>query len=184
MVVVAGTLDLSTFSADRASGGGTTLGGTLSVANGATLKIGGTHTFPANYRTHSLGAASTVEYSGTSQTVTAESYGNLALSSSGGAATKTMPTSALVIAGNLTSSVGAGTSVSFTAGAAITVRANVVLDSSTTFNGGSFGHSFAGNWTNNGTFTGSTGTVTFSGAGAVVSGTGANNFNNLTITGA
>src|SRR2546427_27206 len=33
IIVVAGTLDLSSFGADRATGGGTTAGGTLSVAN-------------------------------------------------------------------------------------------------------------------------------------------------------
>src|SRR6266576_3332152 len=54
IIVVAGTLDLSSFSADRATGGG----GTITVANGATMKIGGTHTFPANYGTHSLGTSS------------------------------------------------------------------------------------------------------------------------------
>src|SRR5438477_1756275 len=124
IIVAAGTLDLSSFSADRATGGGTTAGGTVSVANGATLKIGGTHTFPANYRTHSLGASSTVEYSGTSQTITRESYGNLTLSSSSGSATKTMPTSAMTIAGNLTSTLGFGTSVSFTAGQVITINGN------------------------------------------------------------
>src|SRR5437667_4681691 len=126
-LVVAGTLDLASFTADRATGGGTTPGGTLSVANGATLKIGGTRTFPANYRTHSLGASSTVEYSGTNQAVTSESYGNLTLSSSSGSATKTMPTSAMTIAGNLVSTLGTGTSVSFTAGQVITVKGNVSI---------------------------------------------------------
>jgi fibronectin-binding autotransporter adhesin len=184
IIVDAGTLDLSSFSANRATGAGTTAGGNVSVANGATLKIGGTLTFPTNYRTHSLGASSTVEYSGSNQTVSRESYGNLTLSGSGGSATKTMPTGAMIIAGNLTSSVGAGTSVSFTAGAAITVRGNVSIGASTTFTGGSFAHSAGGNWTNNGTYTGSTGTVTLSGTGAVVSGAGTNNFNNLTITAA
>ncbi len=184
IVVVAGTLDLSTFSADRATGGGTTLGGTLSVANGATLKIGGTHTFPANYQTHSLGASSTVEYSGTSQTVSAEAYGNLGLSSGSGAAVKTMPSSAMTIAGDLTSSLGAGTSLSFTAAAAITVQGNVSIGPSTTFNGGAFAISVGGNWSNNGAFNGGTGSLTLSGAGAVISGNGANNFNNLTIAGA
>ena len=147
IIVAAGTLDLSSFSADRATGGGTTAGGTVSVANGATLKIGGTHTFPANYRTHSLGASSTVEYSGTSQTITRESYGNLTLSSSSGSATKTMPTSAMTIAGNLTSSVGTGIAVSYTAGQVITIKGNVSIGSSTTFNGSSFAHSIGGNWT-------------------------------------
>src|SRR5262249_37047234 len=183
IIVAAGTLDLSSFSADRATGGGTTAGGTISVANGATLKNGGTRTFPANYQTHTLGASSTVEYSGVNQTVTREAYGNLTLSSSSGSATKTMPTSAMTIAGNLTSTLGTGTSVSFTAGQAITVKGNVSIGASTTFNGGSFSHSIGGNWTNNGTYTGSTGLVTFTGTAAVLGGAGANNFNNLTFAG-
>jgi hypothetical protein len=181
IIVAAGTLDLTSFSADRAGG---TAGGTLSVANGSSLKIGGTHTFPANYVTHSLGVSSTVEYSGTSQTVSAEAYGNLKLSSSNGAAVKTMPATAMTIAGNLTSTVGSGTSVSFTAVAAITVRGNVTLGASTAFNGGSFSHSFGGNWTNDGTFTGATSSATFTGTGALLSGAGANNFNNVTFSGA
>jgi hypothetical protein len=180
IIVAAGTLDLGAFTADRSKGGG----GTVSVANGAILRIGGTHTFPANYATHSLGVASTVIYSGTSQTVSAEAYGNLTLTSSAGSATKTMPTTAMTVAGNLTSAVGAGTAVSFTAGAAITVQGNVSLGASTTFNGSSFAHTVGGNWTNSGTFTGATGSVTFSGAGTMVSGSGANNFNDMTVTGA
>ena len=183
ILVVAGTLDLSSFSADRGTGGGTTTGGSVSVANDATLKIGGTRTFPLNYATHTLGVTSTVEYSGTAQTVTRESYGNLTLSSSGGAAVKTMPISAMTVSGNLTSSLGAGTSTSFTAGQNVTVIGNVSIGASTIFNGSSFAHTFARNWTNNGTYAGGTGSVTFSGPNAVISGTGTNNFNNLTVTG-
>src|SRR5207247_10899124 len=65
-----------------------TSGGTLTVSNGATLKIGGTSTFPANFTTHTLSSGSTVEYGGTNQTVTSASYSNLTLSGSG---TRTMP---------------------------------------------------------------------------------------------
>ena len=78
LTVSSGTLDLSTFTANRSSAGGT-----LSVANGATLKIGGTNSIPTLYSTHTLGTTSTVEYSGTAQTVSAESYGSLTLSGSG-----------------------------------------------------------------------------------------------------
>ena len=53
--VSSGTFDLSTFTANRASAGGT-----LTVASGATLKIGGTNSFPSNYTTHTL---STTEHS-------------------------------------------------------------------------------------------------------------------------
>lgn len=179
--VAAGTLDLSTFTADRSAG---IAGGTLTVASGATLKIGGTDSFPANYATHSLGASSTVEYSGTNQAVSAESYGNLTLSSSG-AATKSLPGSTITVAGIFSSVTnGSGASVSFTAGAAITFNGSLSLGAGTTFNGGTFTHSIGGNWTNNGTFTGGGSTVTLAGTGANISGGGANNFNNLTLTGA
>jgi len=171
-----GTLDLATFSANRA-----TAGGTLTVANNATLKIGGTNTYPTNYTTNTLVVASTVEYSGTNQTVASQLYGNLTVSSSSGAAVKTFPATALTVVGNLSSNLGAGTSVSYTTGSNITVNGNVSIGASTTFNASSFSHSIGGNWVNNGTFNGNTGTVTFTGPGSTVSGSGTQNFNNLTI---
>jgi hypothetical protein len=176
--VSAGTLDLSTFTANR---GTTIAGGTLTVANGATLKMGGTNTFPANYATRSLSLTSTVEYSGTNQAVSAQTYGNLILSSSSGAAVKTMPVTDFAVVGNLTSTISAGTSVSYTAASNITVSGIVTIGASTTFNGGSFTHNIAGNWINNGTFTGSTSTVNMTGAGSSISGTGTHNFNNLSF---
>lgn len=177
--VAAGTFDLSTFTANR---GTSTTGGTFTVLNGATLKIGGTNTFPSNYATTTLSLTSTVEYSGTSQTVAAKTYGNLTLSSSSGAATKTFPGSAFTIAGNLTSTLASGTSVSYTAAAALTISGNVSIGASTTFNGGGFTHTVAGNWVNNGTFTGSTGNISFVAGGSSISGTGTNNFNDLSFS--
>ncbi|MET4141741.1 hypothetical protein [Pedobacter sp. UYP1] len=174
--VSSGIFDLSTFTANRA-----TAGGTLTVANNATLKIGGTNTYPTNYTTNTLVVASTVEYSGTNQTVLNQLYGNLTLSSSSGAAVKTLPATALTVVGNLSSNLAAGTSVSYTAAANITVNGNVSIGASTTFNGGSFAHSTGSNWVNSGTFNGNTGTVTFTGSGSTVSGPGTQNFNNLTI---
>jgi hypothetical protein len=178
LTVVAGTLDLGAFTANRASAGGSLL-----LANGTTLKIGGTNSFPSNYTTRSIGATSTVIYSGTNQTVSAQSYGNLSLTSSSGSATKTMPASAMTVSGSLTSSVGSGTSVSFTAAAALTVNGDLTIGTSTTFNGGASAHTFGGNWTNNGTFTGATSTVTLSGANKSISGTGASTFNSLVASG-
>ncbi|TCC96935.1 beta strand repeat-containing protein [Pedobacter hiemivivus] len=174
--VNSGAFDLSTFTANRA-----TAGGTLMVANNATLKIGGTNTYPVNFTANTLVVASTVEYSGTAQTVANQLYGNLTLSSSGGAAVKTFPATALTVLGNLNSNLAAGTSVSFTAAAIITVNGNVSIGASTTFNGSSFSHSIGGNWVNNGTFNGNTGSLTFTGPGRTVSGAGTQNFNNLTI---
>jgi len=177
--VSTGTFDLASFTANRA-----TSGGTLTVSNNTTLRIGGTNTFPTNYTTNTLVVASTVEYSGTNQTVANLSYGNLKVSSSSGAAVKTLPGTALTVLGNLSSVLGTGTSVSFTAASALTVNGNVSLGASTTFNGGSFSHSIGGNWANSGTFNGDTGTVTLTGSGAAVSGSGTQNFHNLTVAAA
>jgi autotransporter-associated beta strand protein len=76
LTVASGTMDLSTFTAT-----GTLGGAVLAVANGATLLVGGSANFPGNYSTYSLGASSTVNYyrAGT-QTITAQTYGNLTLS--------------------------------------------------------------------------------------------------------
>lgn len=76
--VSSGIFDLGANSINRSAAGGT-----LTVSNGATLRIGGTNSFPTNYSTHTLAASSTIEYNGTNQGVTTETYGNLTLSSSG-----------------------------------------------------------------------------------------------------
>jgi hypothetical protein len=177
LTVTSGTFDLVNFTANRA-----TSGGSLLISNGACMKIGGTNSYPSNYATNSLAIMSIVEYSGTNQTVANQLYGNLTLSSSSGAAVKTLPGSALTIEGNLTSVIGSGSSVSYTAASNITVNGNINIDTATTFDGGSYAHIFDGNWVNNGTFTGSTSTVTLIGAGSSLSGTGAQNFHNLTIS--
>lgn len=174
--VNSGTFDLGAFTANRA-----TAGGILTVANNTTLKIGGINTYPSNYTTNTLVTASTVEYSGTNQTVANQVYGNLRLSSSSGAAVKTFPATALTIIGNLTSALGSGSSVTFTAGSPITINGNVVIGASTTFNGGSFSHNIGGNWSNSGTFNGNTSTIIFTGSGITVSGSGIQNFNSVTV---
>lgn len=176
--VLAGTLDLSTFTANR---GTTVAGGGLTVANNAILKIGGINTFPLNYATVSLGLTSTVEYSGTNQAVAVQPYGNLTLSASSGAVVKTMPATAFTVSGNFTSAIAGGTSVTYTAASNITISGNVNIGTATTFNGGSFTVSTSGNWINNGTFSGGTGSVVITGGGASISGAGAYNFNNITI---
>lgn len=172
----AGILDMLTYTANRSLAGGI-----ITIAASAQLRIGGTNTFP-NYSTKTLATTSTVEYYGTNQTVAAAAYGNLVFSSSSGSIVKTMPATAMTIAGNFTSYVGSGTGVSFTAGNNITVNKDVSLDAGSTFNGSSYTHTFIGNWTSNGTYTGSTSTVVFSGVNAVLTGTGTNNFNNLSFS--
>lgn len=179
LTVTNGTFDIATFTANRVSAGGA-----LTVDAGAILKIGGTGAFPSNYSTSTLNTTSTVEYYGNNQTVAAQSYGNLTLSSSSGAATKTMPSVTFTVKGNLSSNKGAGTSVNFTSANSFTVNGNVDIGSATTFNGGNFTTTVGGNWTNAGTFSGNTGTVVFSGASKTISSTGNQNFNNLNISGA
>jgi hypothetical protein len=170
LTVSAGTLDLGSYTANRSSSGGT-----ITVASGATLRIGGTRTFPSNYTTHTLGSTSTVEYYGTSQTVTDENYGHLTLSGSG---TKTLPGTAVSVAGDFTMS---GTP-SATAASAWTVGGDVTIGSGCTFGAGSYSHSFGGDLAVDGAFTGSTSTVTFTGAASnTVSGSGTVSFNNVTV---
>jgi len=49
------------------------------------------------------------------------------------------------------------------AGAGLLVNGNVVIDASSTFNGGALAHQVTGNWTNNGTFNPNTSSVEFQG---------------------
>jgi hypothetical protein len=120
LIITNGTLDLSTFTANR-----TTSGGTLSVGAGGSLKIGGTNTIPTNYTTYSFDPASTVEYSGTSQPIGAFNYGNLTVSASG---TLTLAnTGTIGIAGAFTPGIGTyvttGSTIDYNLNGAQTVAA-------------------------------------------------------------
>lgn len=181
LAVNAGIFDIGTFTANR-----TASGGSLTLAANSFLKIGGTGGYPSNYTTNALNTSSTVEYYGTNQTISAQSYGNLIVSSSSGAATKTLPAAAITVNGNFTSAKGAGTSVSFTVVNNFTVKGNVNIGAATTAtvsNTGVFG--IGGTTNNNGKFDATAGTIEFLGtAGQTVP---ANAFfnnlvNNLTIS--
>ena len=133
----------------------------FSVATDATFNLNGTSTMVtvSGGGTKNFAATSTVDYAGTSQTVTAEAYGNLTLSGSG---TKTMPASTISIAGNFT--LADGSSVNATAGAAINTLGDFTLGANTTFNAGTFTHSVGGDWINNGaTFNPGTGVIVLNG---------------------
>jgi hypothetical protein len=126
LTVSGGTFDLASYTANRSAAGGT-----LTVSNGATLKIGGTGTIPSNYSTHSIGSTSTIEYAGTDQSVavlnSSQDYGNLTISGSG---TKTLAGSETVSGtlsvqgtatfsdGGNTLSYGASASLSYTGSSA------------------------------------------------------------------
>ncbi len=128
LTVSGGTLDLSTFTANRA-----TAGGTLTVSAGATLRIGGTNSYPTNYTTNTLNVASTVEYYGSTQTISSTpTYGNLTLSGSG---PKTTPpgTTTTTVAGNFT--LGSGIAYERASGATSTLT----LNGTTNVNNGTLG---------------------------------------------
>ena len=167
LTVSAGTFNLSTYTANRA-----TTGGTITVLNGATLQIGGTNSFPSNYPTHTLGATSTVNYSGTTQTVSAETYGHLTISGSG---TKTLG-GASSVAGDLTVSGGTFSLGSYTANRSSS-GGTITLSNGATFSIGGT-NSFP---TNYATHTlGATSTVNYSGTTQTVN---AETYGHLTISG-
>jgi len=77
-----GILDLGSFTINRS-----VAGGTFSVTNDATLRIGGTNSFPTNYSSRTMSNTNaTVEYAGTAQSVidlVSDDYTILILSGSG-----------------------------------------------------------------------------------------------------
>ena len=154
LTISSGTFDLSTFTFNRSAAGGT-----LTVANGASLRIGGTATLPSSYTTYTINAnsTSTVEYYGAAQTVGSITYGNLILSGSG---TKTLQSGTTALSGSLTLS---GT-VSATTAANLAISGNLNIGDGTTF-------TVAANFTLGVTGTttvgaGTSGTLTLAGTGA------------------
>lgn len=92
-------------------------------------------------------------------------------------ATNTIPTDNKVIFNNLTLSGG-----TTTLPGNLDVKGNILINTSATLNGGANTLSVSGEWTNNGTFTGNTGTVIFLKNGnQTISGTGLNNFNLIRV---
>ncbi|MEP6846785.1 MAG: hypothetical protein ABI861_12310, partial [Panacibacter sp.] len=176
--VSGGTFDLGVYTANR---GTSVVGGELNVNNGAFVKVSATSNFPVNFATTTLSLASTVEYYGGNQSVSAESYGNLILSVNSGTSVKTLPGSAFLIDGNFTTLLAGGSSLTCTSGSDITINGNVTIGAGTTFSGNSNTHIVKGNWVNSGTFTGATGTINFDGPSLSISGPGTQNFNNINI---
>lgn len=173
VTITNGTFDIGSYTFSR-----TASGGTLAVQNSALFNIGGTSGMPTSFTTRTFSSTSTVDYYGTNQTVSAQTYGHLTLSGSG---TKTMPGSAFTVAGNFTMS---GTP-SATAAAAVTVGGNFSVGSGCTFGAGSYSHNIAGTFTNDGTFTASTSTINLNGSSAqTIGGATSTTFNNLTVNNA
>ncbi len=134
-----------------------TSGGVFRMASGTTLRLSGASNFPANYSQYSFHPLSMVEYYGTNnQTVQGNiTYGTLFINKTGGTATL---------------------------GNSATVAGDVVIQSGD-LNAAGYTLTVQGNWSNNGTFTPSTGTVQLSGSNKTVGGSTPLTFNNLTISG-
>ncbi|WP_162427992.1 hypothetical protein [Pontibacter pudoricolor] len=142
--VLAGILNLGDYTLNR-----TPADGKLSIASGATLRIGGNKSFPGNYPIRTFEVNSTVEYNGTAQTVTpltSPDYWHLKLS---GTNTKLLP-GPMAVRGDVT--VSGNTTVIANSAAALTIDGNLSIGSGSTFNGDGNTHTIAGNWINNGTF--------------------------------
>jgi len=91
--------------------------------------------------------------------------------------TNTLPSDNKVIFNNLT--ISGGTTI---LSGNLVVNMNVLINTGATLTGGTNTLSTAGDWTNNGTFTGNTGTVTFLKNGnQIITGTGLNNFNLIRV---
>ncbi|HZY81846.1 MAG TPA: T9SS type A sorting domain-containing protein [Cyclobacteriaceae bacterium] len=181
MFITGGTFDLQGFTANRS-----TSGGSLTMAAGTTMRIGGTGTFPANFTTRSLAVTSTVDYYGGNQVVTPLSYGNLTMNCSSSGITKSSAATAFTVAGNLLLNCASPNTMIFNAAQNVTVNLNTTIQNGSTFNGNNFNVAVKGNWTNAGVFNAGaacTATFTSSGANAIWSGTGTHTFSNVTITG-
>jgi len=156
---------------------------TMQPVSGSILRIAGTGTADATSKVDFSTVNNTVEWNGADQTIVNpigiganSGYYNLTLNGSG---TKTMPVTAMTVVGNFTV---AGTSL-VTAAADLSVTGNFTVGNGAVFATGAFIHSIAGNFENNGTFTGTTGgSITLNGTTAqVVSGASTSSFYNLTI---
>jgi len=100
---------------------------TFEVVNGATFKVAGTTSaFPTGFGTVTLGATSTVDYSGTgAQTVSAQNYGNLTISAARGANNVTLANSGTIgVAGTLSDTA------TFTSGGIVTTGSTVAYNGS------------------------------------------------------
>ena len=95
IVVNGGTFDMQTYAANR---GSYTIGGNISVSDGAELKISGVSNFPRNFSRKTFSTNSLVNYYGTNQDISEQQYGNVLLSG-GGTKSALLPFSA---AGDLT----------------------------------------------------------------------------------
>ncbi|MFN5167994.1 MAG: T9SS type A sorting domain-containing protein [Cyclobacteriaceae bacterium] len=171
-------------------------GDTFQIDPGATFQMNGSNaTFPTGYTTFNLGTTApfgTVVYNEPGATnITSQTYGNLSIT---GANTFTLPGD-MTISGNLTIGSGGSTTLqgangspfTLNVGRNLTIANGATLEANRGANNGIGILNVGGNWINNGSFSGGTGTqaVIFTGTGPtqpqVIAGTATTTFNNLTI---
>ena len=186
-------------------------GKVFQVNSGATIKLYATSAFPTGFGTMALNSGSTVEYAGTTQTISGvPTYHHLVLSSSSGSVTKTLG-AATAINGNLSINANAtldaagfqltlagnfANSGSFSSngnttvfdgnttisGSATTTLGGVTINSTKTLVAPAGTLNIAGNFANDGAFTHSSGSIAFTGT-TTISGSSTSAFNNVTISG-
>ena len=161
---------------------------TLQVANGATLRLAGTTSaFPTGFGTVTLAASSTVDYSGTgAQTVSAQNYGNLTISSARTTNNVTLANSGTIgVAGTLSDTatftsggiVTTGSTVSYNGSSSQTVTAlSPIFTGSVMYNNltisNASGVTLGGNVNVGGTMTFTSGTVTTNANSLYITSTG------------
>lgn len=125
-------------------------------SNNSSLNIGGVLLSTGTLSATSTG--NTVKYNGTTQTIKSATYYNLSISD--GSGVKTLA-------------------------AATTVNGNLVIGTGNTLDvsASNFPITLLGNWTNSGTFTYGTGTVSFSGVSQSITKSGGETFYNVSVTG-
>ena len=112
------TLDRADRTLDRSANGGS-----ITLNAGSTYKIGGTSSFPTSFTTKNIDVTSTVDYSGTTQTIATSSmtYGSLKTSNAGTKSTA----GGLIVNGNFT----VGESSTFNNGSnSTTLKGNLIVD--------------------------------------------------------
>ncbi len=187
-------------------GNGTSVGTTTSATTATTtilgkLTIGNAHFFvPGGGVLNLQGAGtvfvetgsfvegtSTVRYSGTAgSNVLSTNYYNVDVNAQGSSPTFTTTGLGIVVLNNLTVGAGATSTLTVTTNdTALDVNGNVTIGSFGTLIGSdSASFMVGGSWDNNGTFTGSGGTVTFDSVGTKTIAAGNSSFSNVTINAA
>ncbi len=190
LTITTGIFDLGSFTANR-----TAAGGTLSVADGTQLIIGGSNTLPSNYNTHSIGTTSTIEYAGTATTIAAlnssQVYGNLTVSGTAVTTTNSFSVAAVMnVTGSLVASAGTitmSTSSSSISNSGTLTFFNLTIASTPTAQSQyNADYTIANTLTVSGSanFSPAGGTITFSGtSGSISNASGTLGFNNVTLTG-